>query len=71
MKDANGNYTDRRMCGDNRMLKLKTMQDRYPMPVPDDIFNNIEGCENFTIMDMRQGFNQMEMRPLDKEKTAF
>ena len=47
------------------------MQDRYPMPVPEDIFDDIKGCQYFTIMDMRQGFNQIVMRPLVKEKTAF
>ena len=31
-KDADGNYTDRRMCGDYRVLNLETEQDRYPYP---------------------------------------
>ena len=70
-KDAYGNYTDRRMCGDYRMLNLKIEQDRYPLPILEDIFDRIEGCRYFTIMDMREGFNQIEMRPEDKEKTAF
>ena len=54
-KDADGKYTDCRMCGDYRMLYLKTEHDRYPMPIPEDIFNMIEGCRYFTIMDMCQG----------------
>ena len=59
------------MCGDYRMLNLKTEQDRYPMPIPEDIFDRIEECRFFTIMDMRRCLNQIEMRPEDKEKTAF
>ena len=41
------------------------------MPILEDIFDKIEGCRYFTIMDMRHGFNQIELRPEDKEKTAF
>ena len=53
------------------MLNLKTEQDRYPLHIPEDIFDRIEGCRYFTIMDMCQGFNHTEMRPEDKENTAF
>ena len=70
-KDADGNHTDRRMCGDYRMLIFKTQQDKYPMPIPEDIFDRIEGCRYFTIMDMRQGFNQIKMRPEDSKKTVL
>ena len=41
------------------------------MPIPADIFDRIEDCRYFTIMDMRQGFNLIEMRPGDKEKTSL
>lgn len=51
-QDADGNDTNRRMCEDCRMLCLKTKQDRYPMPLPEDIFDRIEGCRYFTNMDM-------------------
>ena len=67
MKDADDSYTDRRMCGDCRALNLKTESDQYPMPILEDILDTIEGCQFFSFMDMRQGFNQIEMRPVDKE----
>ena len=70
-KDAEGNYTNRRMCGDYCALNLKTEEDQYPMPTPEDIFDRIEGCQYFSIMDMRHGFNQIEMLPEHKERTAF
>ena len=40
-KDTDGNYTDRRMFVDDRMLNLKTKQDKYPLPMPEDIFDMI------------------------------
>ena len=70
-EDVDGNYTDRRMWGDYRIINLKTEQDMYSMLIPVDILERIEGCRYFTIMDMRQGFKVIEMRHKDKEKTAL
>ena len=56
-KDVDENHTDRTMSGNNGMLNFNNVQDWYPMPIPEDIFDMIEGCRYFTIMDMRQGFN--------------
>ena len=36
-KDANGNYTDRRMCGDYRLLNDVTVADKYQMPMVESI----------------------------------
>ena len=53
------------------MLNLKIEHDRFPMPSHEDIFDKIEGCRYFTIMDMRHDVNQIQIRPENKEKTAF
>ena len=42
-KDAEGNYTDFRQCGDYRPLNLETTLDRYPLPGIEDIFNAVGG----------------------------
>ena len=42
-KDAEGNYTDSRQCGDYRPLNLETTLDRYPLPGIEDIFNQMGG----------------------------
>ena len=70
-KDDEGNYGNRRICGDYRVLNLQTGQDRSPMPIPKDIFDRMEGCQYISIMDMRQGLNQIEMIPEHKERTTF
>ena len=70
-KDSDGNYTEKRMCGDYRALNDQTAQDRHPMPLPEDIFDQMSGYKIYSILDLRQGFNQIEVEPSDCHKTAF
>ena len=42
------------MCGDYWVLNVKTKHDTYFMPTPGEIFDKIEGCEYFYVMDMRK-----------------
>jgi hypothetical protein len=56
-KDSAGLWTEKRMCGDYRPLNLFTPQDRYPMPIPEELFDSIRDLNIFTIVDLRQGFN--------------
>ena len=70
-KDADGNYTDRRFCIDYRDLNAITEPDRYGMHRPDEIFRDIAGNRYFTKMDLRSGFHQIPVAPLDQPKTSF
>jgi hypothetical protein len=56
-KDSTRLWTEKRMCRDYRPLNLVTPQDRYPMPIPEELFNSIGDSNIFTIVDLRQGFN--------------
>jgi hypothetical protein len=56
-KDSAGLWTEKRMCGDYRLLNVVTPQDKYPMPIPEELFNNIRDSNIFTIVDLKQGFN--------------
>jgi hypothetical protein len=56
-KDSAGLWTEKRMCGDYKPLNLVTPQDRYPMPILEELFDNIEDSNIFTFVDPRQGFN--------------
>jgi hypothetical protein len=41
------------------------------MPLPDEIFDQMGGSSIYSILDMRQGFNQIEIEEEDKHKTAY
>jgi hypothetical protein len=56
-KDSAGLWIKKRMCKDYRPLNLVTPQDRYPMPIPEELFNNIGNSNIFTIVDLKQSFN--------------
>jgi hypothetical protein len=70
-KDSIGLWTEKRMCEDYRPLNLVTPQDMYPMPIPKELFDSIGDSNIFTIVDLRQGFNQIVLVAKDRMKTAF
>ncbi len=70
-KDSAGLWTEKRMCGDYRPLNLVTPQDKYPMPIPEKLFDKIGDSNIFTIMDLRQGFNQIMLAAKDHKTIAF
>jgi len=70
-KDSTGLWIEKRMCGDCRPLNLVTPQDKYPMPIPKELFDSIGDSNIFTIMDLRQGFNQIVLVAKDRKKTTF
>jgi hypothetical protein len=56
-KDSTRLWTEKRICGGYRPLNLVTPQDRYLMPILEELFDNIGDLNTFTIVDMNQGFN--------------
>ncbi|CAI5464598.1 unnamed protein product [Closterium sp. Yama58-4] len=69
--DLTGTVLSRRMCGDYRGLNKVTATDRYPMPMAEEIFDQLHGSWVFSTLDLRQGFNQIPIAEEDKRKTAF
>jgi len=70
-KDSVGLWTEKRMCGDYRPLNLVTPQDRYPMPILEELFDNIGNSNIFVIVDLKQGFNHIMLTTKDCKKTTF
>jgi hypothetical protein len=41
------------------------------MPIPEELFDNIGDSNIFTIVDLKQGFNQIVLVAKDRKKMAF
>jgi hypothetical protein len=60
-----------RMCVDYRSLNDVTMKNKYPLPLIEDLFDQMRGARVFSKIDLRSGYHQMKIRPSDISKTAF
>ena len=60
-----------RLCVDYRELNKKTKKDAYPLPLPDEVQDNLAGSTVFTTLDLQCGYWQVPVNPTDREKTAF
>ena len=59
------------MVIDYRQLNKDTDQDAYPLPVIDDILDQLGQAKFFPAFDMSAGFHQILMQEESKKYTAF
>ena len=64
----NGTY---RFCVDFRKLNEATRKDAYPLLRTDDLLDELGGNKWFSTLNLARGYWQVEMDPIDKEKTAL
>lgn len=56
---------------DYHKLSLQTIKDAYTLPNLEETFSALIGSKLFSVLDLKSGYNQIEMEESDKQKTVF
>jgi hypothetical protein len=70
-KDPEGNWKLARFCTDLRRINEQTAQDRYPMPLPEEVLEGLGHAKFYSTIDIRGAFHQLVVKKEDRCKLAF
>ena len=59
------------LCIDYRQLNKLIVKNKYPLPIINDLFDQLKGASIFSKIDLRYGYHQLKIKDADVHKTAF
>lgn len=60
-----------RFCVDYRMLNALTVKPKFPIPVVDELLDELANARCFSCLDLRVGFNQIRLAKEEEYKMVF